>query len=163
MEAVNAATQMIADMFMKRAAELPFDQHPYHGLLKARGWFNKEAWDDAMRQQAVEALDVWCMNTLGGAVVSVMNEIVALMRIADAGDQSAKDAMSNMAESMPFLEKVMNVFVNSVNMEHVAEMLFADGQRREAVENGTTQEKPDASAKKPIQNWTYSRWAPSAN
>lgn len=163
MDAVNAATQMVVDMFMKRAAELPFEQHPYYALLKTRSVFNQEEWSDDLQQQAVDALDVWCMNTLGGAVVSVMNEIVALMRIADAGDAAAKEAMSNMSESMPFLEKVMNVFVNSVNMAHVAEALFADGQRRAAAENGSTPEKAPAPAKKPIQNWTYSRWAPSAN
>jgi hypothetical protein len=157
MKAVNPATQMVADMFLKRAAEIPFDQHPYHHLLKAKKALSedKKDWTGDLQQPAVSALEAWCADTIGGAVVSTLNEIVGLMRIANETDEKGKEAVQEMSSSMPFIEKVMTIFVNSVDMEHVAEVMFADGQRREAAEN-----KP---AKPPIQNWQPARWAPSAN
>lgn len=165
MKAVNPATQMVTDMFIKRAAEIPFDQHPYHHLVKAKKALSeKTEWTGDLQQPAVSALEAWCADTIGGAVVSTLNEIVGLMRIANETDDKGKEAVHEMAQSMPFIEKVMSIFVNSVDMEHVAEAMFADGQSREAaIAQQCADVRAQNAAKPPIQNWQPARWAPSAN
>jgi hypothetical protein len=169
MKAVNMATQIVIDMFMKRAAEVPFDRHPYHGLLKARSMVDESAteWTDDYHEQALNALCAWTASMIADSSSATMNEVVALMRIANAGDADAKKAANDMAGSMNFLEKVMTSFLNSVDIEHVAEVLFEDGQGRHAAEQekAKTPTKPEATKPEPkqIQNWTPTRWNPSMN
>lgn len=170
MTAVNMATQFIVEMFMKRAAEVPFERHPYHGLLKARGMVDKKAedWKDEYREQAMNAMCLWIGEIIGHSVTDTMNEVLTLMRLASEGDEKAKKAAKDMAGSMTFLEKVMMSFLNSVDLEHVAETLFEDGVKRAAAEAEKTQtEKPEELAPKTetkqIQNWIPTRWNPSVN
>lgn len=169
MKAVNMATQIVLDMFMKRAAEVPFDRHPYHGLLKARGMVNKDAteWTDDYREQAMNAMCLWIGDIIGHSATDTMNEVLALMRIANEGDEAAKKAAKNMAGSMTFLEKVMMSFLNSVDLEHIAETLFEDGVKRaaeaeKAPAENTAESAPKTETKQ-IQNWTPTRWNPSVN
>ena len=168
MKAVNMATQVIVEMFTKRAAEVPFDRHPYHGLLKARDMVNKDAgeWTEEYRAQALNAMCMWIGDVIGRSATDTLNEVLALMRIADGGDEAAKKAAKDMAGSMGFLEKVMMSFLNSVDIEYVAETMFEDGVKRAEAEQASPETPAEPAPKtetKQIQNWTPTRWNPSVN
>lgn len=164
MKAVNAATRMVAEMFQRRAADLPFEEHPYSQLLKAQKIIGKTEWTPDLRQQAISALGVWIMSIFGNSVSGTMNEILDLMRIAnDLPDEKAKNAAKEMSGSMPFLEKIVTIFVNEVDVEYVAETLFDDGVRLEKERAGETTSDVKPTPKTTIQNWTPARWNPSAN
>ena len=164
MTPVNSATMMVLEMFRNRAANLPFADHPYSRLAQTKNTLGKTEWEPNLRAQAIEAMGVWVLSILGNSVTGTMNEILDLMRIAhDLEDATAKKASSEMAGSMPFLEKIVTIFVNDVDVEHVAEMLFEDGLKLASEQN---KESPPASPqqpKQPIQNWTAARWKPSMN
>ncbi|NDC55348.1 MAG: hypothetical protein EBZ69_00685 [Alphaproteobacteria bacterium] len=167
MKAVNPATKIAVDMFKSRCDELPFKEHPYSALLKTLRMLHADNWTDEVKEQAVEALGMWVASILAGSAGGTMNEIVALIRIANNGNDDAKKAANEMCSSMSFLEKIVTFFLNSVDIEHVADTLFEDGVRREKLEKEKSEPAPQEPEKKAevkqIQNWTPTRWNPSVN
>jgi len=161
MKSVNMATQLVIDMFRSRCDELPFDEHPYNAVLIAKNKLKKgDEFIEENRDAAIAALALWVMQIVGSSVTNTLNEILAVMRIANDGDDEAKKAAKEMAGSMPFLEKISTVFLNEVEMAAVAEWLLEDGQRRE---NALKEKSAEDTKKAPIQNWTSARWNPSLN
>lgn len=159
MKAVNTATQIVIDMFKAKADEVPFDGHPYHGLLKGLSALKQTEWDENHKREAKNALAMWVANILGGCVSGTMNEILALIKFAEKGDEEGQKAASEMKGSMGFLDKIVLFFLNSVDIEHVSEFMFEHGKNRHEQE---TKPKPAPEVKQ-IQNWMPTRWSPSAN
>jgi len=158
MKAVNPATQMIVSLIEKRAKEIPFEGNPYHGLLEAREKLGKDEWTPDIKEPALVALKMWVMNMLGDCVSSTMNEIVALARIAEKGNEEEKNAAKEMAGSMTFLENIIKVFLNEVDIDYVAERMFEIGEKMAA-----DLKKKAAPKTKQINDWFPARWNPSAN
>jgi len=158
MKAVNPATQMIVSLIEKRAKEIPFEGNPYHGLLEAREKMGKDEWTPEIKEPALVALKMWVMNMLGDCVSSTMNEIVALARIAEKGNEEEQKAAKEMAGSMTFLENIIKVFLNEVDIDHVAERMFEIGEKMAA-----DLKKKAAPKTKKINDWFPARWNPSAN
>jgi hypothetical protein len=158
MKAVNAATQMIVSLIEKRAKEIPFEGNPYHGLLEARAKLGKDEWTPDIKEPALAALKMWVMNMLGDCVSSTMNEIVALARIAEKGNEEEQNAAKEMAGSMTFLENIIKVFLNEVDIDYVAERMFEIGEKMAADLKKKATQKP-----KQFNDWFPARWNPSAN
>ena len=169
MNAVNPATTLALSLFREKAKTMPLEEHPYSALLKAReklevdNW-PADKWPDDVKEAAMSGLCAWVANILAASASSTMNEIVALMRIANEGDEKAKVAVKDMHGSMPFLEQVITCFLNAIDIEHVAEKLFEDGVAAYAAQ-ASGQPVSDAPKPEPkqIQNWTSTRWNPSLN
>lgn len=159
MKAVNMATQFTVDMFMRRAAALPFEEHPYHEFMAGLTGSAAE-----VAKQSRERMQEWITDTICRSVSGTLNETLAVIRIAHAGSESDKKAAAELIASMGLMEKMATVFVNDIDFEHVTEAVIEDGRRRVAAATGVPDEpfkKPEP--KSPIQNWTAARWAPSAN
>lgn len=164
MKAVNAATQAIVDLFYKRAEQIPFEAHPYSALIQAQKKLGETEWTDENKGAALAAMHLWVSQVLGDSGADTLNSILACMRAAADNGDEGKKAAQEMSKSMSFLEKVVTVFLNEVDIDHVSEMMFEDGVRREkAAAAATSTSPPDTAPKKPIQNWTPARWAPSVN
>lgn len=158
---LNPATQMVIEMFRNRCADLPFSEHPYNAILIAKDKLKQgDNFVEENKNAALAALSLWIANLIGNSVTSTLNEILAVMRIAHKVDEESKKAAEEMSRSMPFLEKMSSVFLNSVNIDAVAEWLFEDGQKRE---NELRENSAKETKKAPIQNWMPTRWNPSLN
>lgn len=173
MKAVNDATKITLDRFRKKAEELPWESHPYVEVLECRNKLGVSEWNDEHRKNAVVAITLWTVMILGKSGVAVLNEIVALMRIADESEnEEHKKAAQNMNSSMEFIETIFKTFMQSVDVEFIAEQLFEDGLRREKERNEEFAAAEAAKAKvakqksplaKPVSGTIHRRWEPSQN
>lgn len=175
MQAVSTATMMTLDSFRKKADTLPFNDHPYSSNKRALAALGKTEWDDKHRSAATAALALWVKSVVVNSTVAVLNEVVALMRIAtETGDEEHKKAADEMASSMDFVEKVFGTFVSEIDCMHIAEQLFADGLKKEqeiveetaAAEAAKAKVKTFNEAKQQPPSGTVHRpakWEPSQN
>ena len=169
MKAVNPATLQTLEQFKKKANEVPFAEHPYAASKKGLEKLGRTGWDEEHRDGAIGAMALWVKTVLVGSVVVVLNEIVALMKIAaETGDDEHQKAGNNMAESMMFVERVMEHYIESVDCRHVAEELFAHGLAIEAEMAAAEAAKAKVKAfneekKTPLTGTVHRRWEPSAN
>lgn len=146
MKQVNEATVNTLENFRRKAADLPFSAHPYSGMRVALTKLGKTEWDDEHKKSAIGAMIMWLMSIVANSVVTTLNEIVALMKIAaETGDEEHKKAADDMAASMSFTESVMKSFMSSIDFEHIAEQLFEDGLR---IEKERAEEEAAAEAAK---------------
>jgi hypothetical protein len=159
MKAVNMATQFTVDMFMRRAAALPFEEHPYHAFLA--GLTGSAA--ETVKERR-EKMQEWITETICNSVSLTLNETLAVIRIANAGSESDKKAAADLIASMGLMEKMATVFVNDIDFDHVTDAVIEDGRRRVAeATNVPAEQAKKPEPKSPIQNWSVARWAPSAN
>lgn len=179
MQSINNATMMTLDSFRKKADTIPFSEHPYSANKRALLALGKTEWDERHRDSATAALAIWVKTIILNSTVAVLNEIVALMKIAaNNGDDAHKKAADEMASSMDFVEKVFATFVTEINCTHIAEQLFADGLKKEqeiaaetaAAEAAKEKVKAFNEAKQPHQAEAQTgtvhrpnRWEPSQN
>ena len=149
----NYATKITLDKFRLRAAELPFEAHPYSAAKKALELTGDSEWKPDTREAAIKQISVWARNITGQALATVMNEINAV--IADAKEHDAHAAANNLNTSLPFVEDVFNSFLNDFDADYVAEQLFEDGLKREQ----------EGATKAPVKVFkhVHSRWQPSVN
>jgi hypothetical protein len=179
MKPVNTATQQTLDNFRKKAADMPWSAHPYAASRKGLDKLGKTEWDEEHRDGAIAAMAIWIASIVGNSLATTLNEIVALMRIAvETGDEEHKKAADEMASSMTFLETVCGSFMEAVDMQYIAEQIFADGVKmeKERAEEEAAAEAAKAKVKafaeqlkqktaepKPAAGTVYRRWEPSAN
>jgi hypothetical protein len=159
--------------FRSKAADLPYDSHPYATAAKGLEKLGLTEWTEEHREGATAAMALWVTMIVGNSIASVLNEIVALMRIAaETGDEEHKKAADNMASSMTFVENVFKTFMASVDFEYVAEQLFTDGEkiekeRREEFAAAEAAKAKVAKAKseqpQPLSGTVHHRWEPSQN
>jgi hypothetical protein len=179
MKQVNEATQNTLENFRRKASELPPSAHPYVTMREALSKLGKDAWDEENRSSAINAMAMWVMSIVGGSAATVLNEIVALMRIAaETGDEEHKKAADEMASSMKFVEDVFKTYLSTIDTRHVAESLFEDGLKAEkerleeeaAAEAAKAKVKAHAEKQKqevkqdPLKIGTvHTKWQPSVN
>lgn len=173
LKAVNEATQNTLEQFRKKAAEIPFDAHPYAMALEGRKKLGLNEWTEEHRRDATAAMVLWVTMIVGKSIASTLNEIIALMRIAvESEDADNKKAADDMASSMTFVENVFKTFMASIDFGHVAEQLFADGEKmeKERAEEFAAAEaakakvaKSKESAPQPLSGTIHRRWEPSQN
>ena len=173
MKAVNDATANTLENFRRKASELPFDSHPYAAALSGRKKLGLSEWTEEARGHALAAMAMWITTIVGQSIVNVLNEMVALMRIAvETETEEHKKAADDMASSMTFVESVFKSFMKAIDFEHVAEQLFADGERieKERAEEFAAAEAAKAKVARakenqpqPLSGTVHQRWAPSQN
>lgn len=172
MKAVNEATQNTLEQFRKKAGEIPFDAHPYALALEGRKKLGLSEWTEEHRNDATAAMALWVTMIIGKSIANTLNEIVALMRIAtETETEENKKAAEDMASSMTFVENVFRSFMNAIDMQHVAEQLFADGEKmeKERAEEFAAAEAAKAKVAKakeqpqPLSGTVHRRWEPSQN
>jgi hypothetical protein len=178
MNSVNKATQDTLANFRRKAAELPFSQHPYAASRKGLTQLGKTEWDDEHKKGAIGAMVIWVTTIVGSSMANTLNEMVALMQIAaNTGEEEHKKAADELASSMNFVESVFSHFMSSVDFNHVAEQLFADGLKmeKERAEEEAAAEAAKAKVKafaeqlkktdepKPAAGTVHRKWEPSAN
>jgi hypothetical protein len=167
MQAVNEATLQTLEQFKKKAHEVPFEEHPYSASKRALEQIGKTAWDDEHREAATAAMAVWVKTVVIGSVVLVLNEIVALMKVAtETGEDEHRKAAEEMSSSMTFVENVMRNYVDAVDCRHIAEHMFAHGEQIEAemaaAEAAKAKVKAFNAEKAPLQGKIH-RIEPSVN
>lgn len=178
MKQVNEATQNTLENFRRKASELPPSAHPYVTLRQALSKLGENEWDDENRSEAINAMAMWVVSIVGNSSATVLNEIVALMRIAvETGDEEHKKAADEMASSMTFAENVFKAYLSSIDVQHVAEALFEDGFKaeKERLEEEAAAEAAKAKVKAhaekqqtvkqdPLKIGTvHTKWQPSVN
>jgi len=173
MKAVNEATQTTLERFRKKADEIPWDGHPYAMALEGRNKLGKTEWCEEHRRDAIAAMGLWVTMVVGKSIASTLNEIVTLMRIAvETGDEAHKKAADEMASSMTFAESVFTAYMASIDFHHIAEQLFADGEKMEKERNEEFAAAEAAKAKvaktaaitpQPLSGTVHKRWEPSQN
>lgn len=161
MKAVTPATMFTLERFKKKLEEMIAEHgdegHPYAMAIEGLEKLGKTEWDEKHQNSAIEALALWCANIVGQTGAATLNEILALMRIAnDSPKEKHKEAAKEMAASMNFLEIVLTCYVNAVDFQHIAEWLFEDGQRRWANKESQPQ------APEVPEDW-WKRFGPSSN
>lgn len=175
MQAVNLATTETLEQFRKKAADLPFNEHPYSSSKRALERIGKVEWDEEHRNAATAAMALWVKMIIVNSTVITLNEIVALMKIAaETGDEEHKKAADEMASSMSFMERVFHQYIEQVDERHIAEQLFADGLKKEqeiAAETAAAEAAKEkvkafnATKQQPLSGTVHrpNRWEPSAN
>lgn len=173
MKAVNEATQATLERFRKRAADIPWDAHPYAMALEGRKKLGLSEWTEEHRNDATSAMVLWVTMIVGKSMANTLNEIVALMRIAvETENPEHKKAADEMASSMSFIENVFASFMSSIDFQYVGEQLFADGERMEKERNEEFAAAEAAKAKvakakaespQPLIGTVHRRWEPSQN
>lgn len=173
MKAINEATTSTLEQFRKKASEIPFDAHPYSMALEGRKKLGLDEWTEEHRRDATAAMVLWVTMIVGKSIASTLNEIVALMKIAvETETDENKKAADDMASSMTFVENVFKTFMMSIDFEHVAEQLFADGEKmeKERAEEFAAAEAAKAKVAKskenqpqPLSGTVHRRWEPSQN
>jgi hypothetical protein len=170
---INEATQTTLDQFRKKASEIPFDAHPYAMALEGRKKLGIREWTEEHRNDATSAMVLWVTMIVGNSMANTLNEILALMRIAaETEDPEHRKAVDDMSSSMTFIENVFKVFMTSIDFQHVAEQLFADGEKMEKERNEefaaaeaakAKVTKTKADAPQPLSGTVHRRWEPSQN
>jgi hypothetical protein len=145
MKEVNEATQNVLENFRRKASELPFDAHPYSANRKALKQLGLSEWDDEHRAAACKALTIWVVSVVGNSIATVLNEIVALMQIANEGDEEQKKAAVEMSTSMNFVESMAKGFMHSIDFDYIAEQMFEEGLK---IEKERAEEEAAAEAAK---------------
>lgn len=178
MKQVNEATQNTLDNFRRKAADLPPSAHPYVTMRQALTKLGEPEWNEENRTGAINAMAMWVMSIVGNSVVTTLNEIVDLMRIAaGTGDEEHKKAADEMASSMTFAESVFKTYLSTIDTQYVAEQLFEDGLKAEkerleeeaAAEAAKAKVKAHAEKQKqvtpdPLKVGTiHTKWQPSMN
>ena len=173
MDTVNEATRGTLEQFRKKAAEIPFDAHPYAMALEGRKKLGLDEWTEEHRRDATAAMALWVTMIVGKSIASTLNEIIALMQIAvETEDAEHKKAADDMASSMTFVENVFKTFMASIDFQYVGEQLFADGERTEKERNEEFAAAEAAKAKvtraketapQPLSGTVHRRWEPSQN
>lgn len=173
MKSVNDATANTLENFRRKAAEIPWDAHPYAMAVEGREKLGMKEWTEEHRRDATAAMVLWVTMIVGKSMASTLNEMVALMRIAsETGDEEHKKAADEMASSMTFIENVFRTFMMSIDFEYVGEQLFADGEKmeKERAEEFAAAEaakakvaKQKENAPQPLSGTVHRRWEPSQN
>lgn len=177
MKSVSLATQDVLAQFRKKAADLPYESHPYANAARGRDNLGLSEWTEEHRHDATMAMAMWVTMIVGQSIASTLNEMVALMKIAcETGDEEHKKAADELAGSMTFVENVFKTFMCSIDFEHVAEQLFADGEKmeKERREEFAAAEAAKAKVAKsnidnptpspaPLSGTVHRRWEPSQN
>ena len=175
MKAVNDATRSTLDQFREKAKDIPWSAHPYAMLVESRKNVGVSEWTEEAKKEAMAALVLWVTVVVGKSTATTLNEILALMRIANESEnEEHKKACENMAGSMNFVERVFTNYMTDVDFEYVAEQLFEDGERaeKERAEEFAAAEAAKAKVAKNADNKSapqaksgtiHKRWEPSQN
>lgn len=144
---MNNATQQTLDNFRRKAEELGWSQHPYARSKEKLAALGKTEWDAEHRDAAIAALTFWAISIIGESMALVLNEIMALVKIAD--EHGEEKAVHNMMTSMNFVENICKFFMDQIDFKAIATALFEDGQRieRERVEEEAAAEAAKAKVR----------------
>lgn len=126
---VNEATQKTLDNFRRKAEDLGWAEHPYQKTKEKLRALGEEQWSPEHKEAAIAAIVFWAMSVMGGSVAVVLNEIMALVKIAD--EHGENEAVENMMTSMNFVEGVFRCFMSQIDFHEIATALFEDGEKME--------------------------------
>lgn len=148
MKATNPPTQQLLAMFKKRSEEQPHanEGHPYFSALTAAQTVGLDPDSDSFRESTLRAMAVWAGMTIASIIGDVMNEISAAGKAASDGDDDSQKAAADLLSSMDFVAGVFQSWANSVDLEHVAEVIFEDGERRRKAGNSADSSLPDPAS-----------------
>ena len=174
MKVVNDATMSTLEQFRNKAKELPWEAHPYFQVAQTRKKLGLPEWTAENRESAISGMAVWVMMVVGNSSAAVLNEIIGLMNIAAESSEENKKAADEMASSMHFLESVLKMFMASLDVQHIAEQLFEDGERMEkereaefaaaeAAKAKVAKQQKTAPTPQPLSGTVHRRWEPSQN
>lgn len=149
MQALNQPTAIVLGKMIERfKTELVEGKKtPYDTLVEKRKELHPECgpgeWPEEAREPAIEAMAMWVAVQLGGMLAMVINEINDAGRGLVRGDEAAKKAAFELAQSMGFIETVFKTWFETIDVQAIAEGLFEAGE--EAEKNPT---KPAKKAEK---------------
>jgi hypothetical protein len=103
----------------------------------------KTEWDEEHRTAAIGGMTFWAIGIIGTSIATVLNEIMALVKIAD--EHGEEEAVHNMMTSMTFVENICRLFMDEIDFKAVATALFEDGER---IERERREEEAAAEAAK---------------
>lgn len=155
MKSVNAPTQMLLDLFRNKSEQNPGAEfnagHPFFTALEAAEMIGVPTEGEEFRNATVRSLTLWAASMVGSMIVEVLNEISKLGKAAiDAGGE-AKAASEELLDSMDFVRSVFQAWANELDLEHIAEFVFADGQQRYLAQK---EADPDAFKRSPRPKMT---------
>ena len=132
-------TRAIIKKIIRRAEELPFSEHPYNHVVEAREEAGFSSWETAGEDHQIAAkksLGHWAFRVIADGTASMMVEVIRLMLIAKQTDDDAIEEPSDLAAaandvftSLPYLQLVINGFMQNLDFDRVGEALFQHGRK----------------------------------
>lgn len=137
MNAVNAATMLILSLFQKKSEELGpqiVKGHPYLIALEMAAITGTEPNLENKKfvEMALGVIRKWAKMTVGDMSASCMNEIGVLGNLALKAGGNLKKASEELLTSMDFVKSVFQIFVKSIDYDHIAEWMLNDGAKKAA-------------------------------
>jgi len=136
MKSVNPATQMLLDLFKQKSEQNPgpeFNEgHPYFAAIEAAQMINVATDDDKFREATLQSLELWSGITIAKMIGEVISEIATTGKMAMKASDEGRKAAEELLSSMGFVSGVFQSWANSIDLEHVAEFVFKDGEKRYA-------------------------------
>lgn len=137
MKALNEPTAAVLNkMLEKFKSEMAEGKKtPYDTLVEKRKELHPECgpgeWPEEAREPAIEALGVFIAVNVGGMLSVVMSELNDAGKGLVRGDDNAKKAAFELAQSMGFIETVFKTWFETVDIQAIAEAIFEAGEEAE--------------------------------
>jgi len=152
MQALNAPTAIVLSKFKEKiTADMETGKEtPYDKLVETRQKLHPECgpgeWPEEAREKAMEAMALFVIMNLGAMVMTVAKEIDDAAKALVRGDEAAKKAAFDLAESQGFIEAVFKTWLDAVDIAAVAEGLFEAGEESEKAPKAPKPKKKDTAS-----------------